>query len=384
MKKLTISLWLLVLVAFAGASTIWYRRSTQPVVILQPPTNVHPQPLSGQLEPMPIEDFSLTDSYDMDFDTRDMRGQVWVASFFFATCPSVCRQQNQMISSLHAEYGRQGVKFLSITCDPQYDSTENLREYGKLYDANPEEWFFLTGEMSEIERIGAGFQLAVSRRSHSDRFVVIDKWGWLRGMYDWHKAEQMASMKSLLDELLAEEASPHVEQAESPSQSAATGEQWLQDFTLIERSGEPFGSQDLAGQIWVASFFFTTCASTCRAQNDLVKSLHEEYGSQGVRFVCISCDPATDTADTLREYAQLYDAHPTQWLFLTGDLAYIRRVGAEWFGVPVDERAHVDRLIVVDAEGTVRDRFDWHDPLHVNKMKKLLDQLIAKRELSES
>ena len=162
-------------------------------------------------------------------------------------------------------------------------------------------------------------------------------------------------------------------------QSAAQDEQWLQDFTLTERSGEPIGSQDMEGKIWVASFFFTTCASICRAQNDLVKSLHEEYGRQGVSFVCISCDPQTDTVDKLRDYARLYDAHPTQWLFLTGDLAYTRRVGAEWFGVPVDEQAHVDRLIVVDAQGTVRDRFDWHDRLHLDKMKKLLDQLLAEK-----
>ena len=69
---------------------------------------------------------------------------------------------------------------------------------------------------------------------------------------------------------------------------------------------------------------------------------------------------------------------------MTGDLAYTRRVGAEWFGVPVDERAHVDRLIVVDANGTVRDRFDWHDPLHVNKMKELLDQLLAETGPAET
>ena len=127
MNKLTISLWILVLVSFAVASTIWYRARSGPVVILQAPETDHPQPLAGKLDPKPIEDFALTDSYDMDFDTRDLRGQVWVASFFFATCPSVCRQQNQMISSLHGEFGRQGVKFLSITCDPKYDSTESLR-----------------------------------------------------------------------------------------------------------------------------------------------------------------------------------------------------------------------------------------------------------------
>jgi cytochrome oxidase Cu insertion factor (SCO1/SenC/PrrC family) len=209
MNKLAIALWILVLIAFIAASAIWYRARSRPAVILEPPASEHPQPLVGQLEPQPVEDFMLTDSYGGQFDSRDLQGQVYVASFFFATCPSVCRQQNQMIRSLHAEFGRQGVKFLSITCDPEQDTPEKLQEYGKLYDADPAEWFFLTGEMQTIEEIGAGLQLAVTTRSHSDRLVVVDRWGWLRGMYDWHQAEQMSAMKKLLGELLAEESSPH-------------------------------------------------------------------------------------------------------------------------------------------------------------------------------
>jgi cytochrome oxidase Cu insertion factor (SCO1/SenC/PrrC family) len=225
MKKLTIALWMLVLVAFVAASAIWYRARSRPAVLLEPPASVHPQPLAGQLEPQPVEDFTLTDSYEQPFDTRDLRGQVYVASFFFTTCPSVCRQQNQMIRSLHAEYGRQGVRFLSITCDPQNDTPEKLREYGQLYEADAEEWFFLTGEMDKITEIGERFQLNVTRQSHSDRLVVVDRWGWLRGMYDWHQSEQLAAMKTLLNDLLAEETSPHAPPDEQPQaadlQSAA-------------------------------------------------------------------------------------------------------------------------------------------------------------------
>jgi protein SCO1/2 len=378
MNKTAPMLWIVVLITFAAASVIWYRAKTRPPVPEEAIRAEEPARPAGQVEPKKIEDFALTDSEEMEFDTRDLRGHVWVASFFFATCPSICRQQNQMVGSLYGEYGRQGVKFACITCDPENDTPEKLRDYAKLYDADPEDWFFLTGEMSEIETIGEGFQLAVSKRSHAERLVVIDQWGWLRGMYDWHQPEQMAAMKILLDELVAEEASPH----ETPDddvtpESTADRGQWLQEFTLTERSGEPFHSQDMLGQIWVTSFFFTTCASTCRAQNDLVNSLYQEYGRKGVRFVCITCDPETDTAEQLREYAKLYDAHPDNWLFLTGELPYIRRVGAEWFEVPVDKRAHVDRLIVVDQQGEVRDRFDWHEPLRMKKMKQLLDELLV-------
>ena len=71
---------------------------------------------------------------------------------------------------------------------------------------------------------------------------------------------------------------------------------------------------------------------------------------EGVRFVAISVDPETDTPERLREYAARFGADENQWLFMTGDLTYIRRIGAEVYRQPVDKKFHTERFMLVDRQ----------------------------------
>ncbi|MCH5375926.1 MAG: SCO family protein [Planctomycetes bacterium] len=350
-------------------------RSQPAAVVLQ--SEVEPVLSPGEIAAHQIVDFSLTDSDNIEFDSRDLRGQVWVASFFFSTCPSVCREQNEIARRLCREFGPKDVRFVSITCDPQVDTPERLKDYARLYEADPEEWLFLTGELDQISQIGQeSFQLGVGYRTHSDRFVAVDKWGWVRGVYDWHDPRQLDALKENLEQLIHEDSSPFAASDAVPLPGPEADGPWIRDFTLTAGTGEEFRSQDLLGDVWVASFFFTTCASTCRAQNDMINHLHREFGGQGVKFVCITCDPETDTVERLSDYGKLYNADPDEWIFLTGDMTYIRRIGSERFDVPVDRRAHVDRLIVVDKAGEVRGKFNWHETGQVARLKALLSELL--------
>jgi protein SCO1/2 len=158
---------------------------------------------------------------------------------------------------------------------------------------------------------------------------------------------------------------------------------WLDEFTLTERTGKPFNSADLAGKVWVASFFFATCPSYCVQQNQRVQQLAAEYADQDVTFVSITCDPKQDTPEKLREYARRFDADPQRWLFLTGDLTYIRRVGAEKFGVPVHEQTHKNSLMVVDKWGKVLGSFDWNDEKEMREFQEALRAALAAKEPPE-
>lgn len=152
---------------------------------------------------------------------------------------------------------------------------------------------------------------------------------------------------------------------------------WIKEFTLTERSGRPFDSHELDGQVWVVSFFFASCPATCKDQNAHIERLHRKFGPQGVKFVSITCDPASDTPERLREYAHLFNADPNNWLFLTGDLEHIQRIGAETFGVYVAKGVHLDRLTVVDKWGKVRGHFDWTDPGQLLQLQQTLDDLLT-------
>jgi protein SCO1/2 len=151
----------------------------------------------------------------------------------------------------------------------------------------------------------------------------------------------------------------------------------LKEFALTDSGGKEFKSQELTGKVWVVSFFFTRCASNCRALNMQVAELQRDYGERGLQMVSISCDPKYDTPKVLADYAEMYNAKPDQWRFLTGDLAYIKRVGDDMFQLPLKEKYHEDQLVVVDRDGKMRGNFHVRQPEQFDRLKRLLDELLA-------
>lgn len=159
-------------------------------------------------------------------------------------------------------------------------------------------------------------------------------------------------------------------------------EAWLSRFELTERSGETVSSEELLGQPYLVSFFFTTCPGSCTRQNQKLKELQEEFEGQGVRFVAITVDPETDTPERLREYAARYGADEKQWLFMTGDLTYIRRIGAEIFMQPINKQFHSDRFVLVDPEGEIEGFYNWPEKQHMKKLRAKLQEYLDGQETS--
>ena len=151
----------------------------------------------------------------------------------------------------------------------------------------------------------------------------------------------------------------------------------LEQFTLLERSGENFSSTSLDGQVWVVSFFFTACPYECLQQNLKIKDLVDEFGSRGVTTVSITCDPERDTSLILAEYADRLQAHDEHWLFLTGKLSYIQNIGEDVFQVSVTPSTHTKKLIFINREGEVGGYFSWSDPEQMKLLRSELDRLLA-------
>ena len=153
-------------------------------------------------------------------------------------------------------------------------------------------------------------------------------------------------------------------------------EEWLSRFELIERNGELVKSEQLLGQPYVVSFFFSTCPSICVQQNQKLKELQEAFKGEGVRFVAISVDPETDTPEVLTEYAARFGADAEQWLFITGDLTYIRRIGGEIFRQPVNKQFHTERFVLVDPEGKIEGFYNWPDKPQFKKLQEKIREMI--------
>jgi len=158
---------------------------------------------------------------------------------------------------------------------------------------------------------------------------------------------------------------------------AMAPEGWMTDFELTERSGESIGSDDLKGNPYVVSFFFSTCPSICVQQNQKVQELKREFAGTGVRFVSISVDPETDTPEVLQEYAARFGADAEQWLFVTGDLTYIRRVGGEVFRLAVDEKFHTEKFVLVHPSGSIVGYYSWPESKQFDKLKTDIRSLLT-------
>lgn len=171
----------------------------------------------------PLEEFTLVERSGRTFHSRELDGQLWVASFFFSRCPGSCVQQNELLATLAREYGPRGVKFVSITCDPARDTPEQLAEYARRFRASPDEWLFLTdrsGKIDYIQRVGGDlFQLLVAELFHADTFVLVDRDGKMVEMFGWQNPERVAALRAELERRLTEE--PVTEPAEEPAEPPA-------------------------------------------------------------------------------------------------------------------------------------------------------------------
>lgn len=149
----------------------------------------------------------------------------------------------------------------------------------------------------------------------------------------------------------------------TPAASAELPKYWpIPEFTLTERSGQPLRSSDLAGKVWVADFFYTTCPGPCPALTSRFSEVQKALGDDSrVKLVSISVDPVKDTPDVLQVYAQRFKAGPN-WSFCTGDKAAIMRLAHDGFKLPIAEEGsleagpvtHTTRLVLVDQSGMAR------------------------------
>ncbi len=152
-----------------------------------------------------VQHFTLTERSGRSFNTESLRGQVWVASFFFTSCPGACLKLNNSISAMQSDLLADGATLVSITVDPERDTLPELVKYADHYHADADRWLFLTGTMSDIQRAAEqGFQVSVARVTHSDRLIVVDRHGVVRGTYRGTDDNQVSLLKRKVRELSEE------------------------------------------------------------------------------------------------------------------------------------------------------------------------------------
>ena len=328
-----------------------------------------------------VDRFQLTDQTGNPFDSADLVGKPYLVSFFFATCPSICRDLNSQVKRLNDQLKKEDVTFVTITVDPENDTPEVLARYAEDYDADPQRWVFLTDQMYKIRQLGEQvFRVVVDKDTHTDNILLVDRWGRYRDRFKWDDPYDMKRLLDVVKDVAAEQDPPLEESVRTRNVLAGRPPinfnqvPWVREFHLTERSGEPFYSRELTGKVWIANFFFTSCPDVCKKQVAYLRNLRERLEDRAPLIVSITTDPANDTPEVLKKFADQQDADD-RWLFCTGPQLLINRIGSEFFHAQADGDHHSSQLFVVDRWGKVRGDFDWRDPSAESTMLDLIEQL---------
>lgn len=132
---------------------------------------------------------------------KDLKDKMVVIDFFFTECSSTCPKLSRSMHNLQAGFKKDPkkestlndeIQFISITVMPEHDSFQVLRTYADRYDANPDHWWFLTGDKKAIYEF-ARKELGISTGPgdggaedfiHTEKFVLLDKNRFIRGYYN--------------------------------------------------------------------------------------------------------------------------------------------------------------------------------------------------------
>ncbi len=154
-------------------------------------------------------------------------------------------------------------------------------------------------------------------------------------------------------------------------------------FALHDASGQPFGSAQLDGHVWVVDFIFTTCPEVCPRMSEDMGRLQTWLVNRAladrVRLVSVSVDPDRDTPEKLRAYAAQYQARPGTWTFATGSQQAIEDAVVRGFKIGVSREkddsedgfaiVHGTKFVLVDGKRQIRGYYDASDTVAMGKLR---------------
>ena len=167
----------------------------------------------------PVPDFELVDQRGRVVTRETLLGSPWVMATIFTRCTGPCPMISERMAKLQRKLDGTGVRLVSISVDPAYDTSERLATYAAAYDADPERWLFLTGSEAAVQAlVTGGFWMSAVRAedpdvpageavTHDTRLVAVDAAGERRGWYDQHDSTEVGRlierMRHLADQAAA-------------------------------------------------------------------------------------------------------------------------------------------------------------------------------------
>jgi protein SCO1/2 len=159
-----------------------------------------------------IADFSLVNQNGDTITQKDYQGKIYVADFFFTTCPTICPIMTQNMASVQEKIREDNdILLLSHSVTPEIDSVAQLKKYALEKGVDDKKWNLVTGDKKQIYELARKSYLAVKTDGdggpydmiHTENFILVDKEKRIRGTYDGTDPKEMEKLLRDLDILKA-------------------------------------------------------------------------------------------------------------------------------------------------------------------------------------
>ena len=153
-----------------------------------------------------ISDFSLLNQNGNNVTQEDYKNKIYVADFFFTTCPDICPIMTGNMLYLQENLKDTNVMLASFSVTPRIDTVEVLKEYSSLKGVDDSKWNLMTGDKKQIYDLARKSYLVAKAipdgknhgMIHTENFVLVDRDKRIRGYYDGTNIEDM---DKLLDDI---------------------------------------------------------------------------------------------------------------------------------------------------------------------------------------
>jgi len=140
-----------------------------------------------------IPSFRFLNQDSIFVSEKDVEGKVYVADFFFTTCPTICPKMKTQMLRIYERYkDRDEVRIISHSIDPDFDTPNVLKDYAARLQVKAPKWNLLTGDKAAIYQLGQKSYMVSAQEDpneaggfvHSGAFILVDKNRHVRGIYD--------------------------------------------------------------------------------------------------------------------------------------------------------------------------------------------------------
>lgn len=162
-----------------------------------------------------VQPFSFVNQDSSRISQQSLEGKVYVAEYFYTTCPNICPMLNTNMKTIYDAYRDEpGFVIVSHTCKPEIDSVARLKQYADSLGVNTNRWWFLTGRKDSLYRTARNSYLLDDPKNnvaniddqfmHTQFFALVDKSGRVRKIYDGLKKDEVRQLQKDISRLLKE------------------------------------------------------------------------------------------------------------------------------------------------------------------------------------